>query len=76
MWTDHKDLSNCLEQHSLDVSLTLLNILPGESETNVVLNNWAKNTSNCSDSWNRFFLKQKLSRFIISTNTGVQSINY
>ena len=39
MWTGHKDLSNFLKQHCLDVTLTLSNILPGESETNVVLNN-------------------------------------
>jgi len=75
MQTGHKDLSNFIKQHCLDVSLRLSNILPGESETNVVLNNWAKNTLDCSDSWNRFW-KQKLSRFIISTNTGIQSINY
>jgi len=36
---DHKDLSNFLKQHCLDVALRLSNILPGESETNVVLNN-------------------------------------
>ena len=58
MWTYHKDLSNYLKQHCLDVTLTLSNILPGESETNVVLNNQAKNTLDYSDSWN-WFLKQK-----------------